>query len=453
MKKIITFLIVLSIVMNTLFVFSGCDKDGGSTSPEYTATQEELLKENNEIKKLLNEKNVPKEINDVGTYKFRLMSFDKVDNKYTFEKGQIEEFYTTYPYDGFIVKTKDGYYAWGNNSFNSFTTNERDIIRKRIRVDLLNEENHDITKGVVKYFVPEEVTELKLSNLTTRPAGLTKDGKICLWGDSDDIVSTSKGVKYVESKGDKIIDFVRKKGAIYYLTSKGEMYTNEKSFGENEHPTKEIYDDFFKISENIKIEKICEGSHRQLVVKDKNGDYYVYEYNKDKNKYDFKKMKLPEKIIKVESAFEITFFLSESGNIYGYGKNGAQFYEGNEYRNINMEKLELGFKVKDMNIDQVTAFFIDYTGNLYGIGYEGGGALFKEETTTDETLFGIRDVTVEREPVKIDIPDKVIEVKNNYVNGICKTQSGDIYVFGNNLYGSHLDGTRWSTYKPTKITK
>ena len=378
MKKIIALTLCLSIICCMLV---GCGEGaktptGENPSNELSPTQEAALKENKDILEILRERS--SEVN-VGSYRHKMVALDKVDNYYRFEKGEIEEFYTMYPHSGAIVKTKDGYYAWGANRIGQITTKEDEIIRRSFYNSFNNIHNDsydhvykenlgciyfgsninmDITKGVVKYFVPEEVETLKLTSGSKMLAGLTHDGRICLWGDATDIVSTAEGIKYIEHE-DKIVDVVRKTGAVYYLTSKGEIYANERAFGQNEYPTKEIYDEFFKISKDLDIESICNGSHNQLAVKDKKGNYYIYSY-KD-GEWQFIKIDLPEKIIKVESAFEITFFLSESGTVYGYGKNGAQFYEGDEYREVKMEKLDLGFKVKDMFKDQISSLVLNFS--------------------------------------------------------------------------------------------
>lgn len=467
MKRIFVIFMAVSISLSTLFVFSGCGNNENGPTAEFSATQEEVLKENEELKKYLREKGSNIDAND---YKTRLTAFDKVENKYKFNKDDIKNLEIIEAGFSNLVKINNDYYAWGCNNKDLLTTKEEETINKSVshyigptfnelnRITLLDIVDYpmNITKGVVKYYVPDDVKTLREDSIDY-PAGITKDGKVCIWKTQDYVLKTP--IRYIEHK-DKIVDVLRFRNTIYYITSKGEIYSNAKYFGKNNDEYFEVppeaCENIFKIYDGIEAESFCRGSMYQLVVKDKKGDYYFYEYNFDEAKTNFNKFEIPnEKIIKAESGYEQTYLLTEKGNVYSYGRNEEPYIDEHCGYKASMIKLNLDFKVKDLSVNFQNVFLKDDKGNLYGIGPVNSEAFIDEEIPTKEYLYrenkDASDMVMS--PRKINIPDKVTDFRGDISGGICKTQSGDLYVFGSNMYGQHLDGTRWSTYKPTKITK
>ena len=452
MKKIIVLVLCFSMVCCLLAGSTEGVKNPTSETPsnELSPTQEALIKENEEIAKLIKERS--SEI-DVGSYKDRLIAFDKVDNFYRFEKDSMKDF-EIISAGNFLIKNSDGYFAWGSNSFREITTDENKTIKKRVQLDLLNARDYDITKGVVEYFIPSDVEILK-TNSTGLDIGITKDGKICRWGRKDQLLL--EDISYIEHE-DKIVDCFRNSNTVYFITSKGEIFANEIYCGHNSDTMQSVTttecQKIYKITAEIEAESFCcASSAPNIVIKDKKGDYYIYEYFEYLGKRVFNKLECPEKIADVKTAYKMVYILTEKGNLYCYGENWAQLFEGEKFDKIEMKKLDLGMKAKDFCIAGDGILFTDYNGNLNYIG-----KMISEtyDYTTEEWLYRkYPEEIVTRTPLKIDIPDKVLEFGGNLYSGICKTKNGDVYVWGSNYDGEHLDGTRWTgnKIKITKITK
>lgn len=260
-------------------------------------------------------------------------------------------------------------------------------------------------------FENEKIVKADISDCTSY--ALTASGDLYVWGNNVG-GQVGNGEKWgnvpfpykVDLNGEKVSQAGEGGSATYAITTSGNLYM----WGGNNHGQTGIgYEVLTPYCVDLEGEKVC-----QVGI----------------NMYD------------------TSYALTESGNLYVWGNNEyGQVGNGSTTSNDVSTPYKLSIindKISQVNISYNTAYALTESGDLYTWGRNGNGQVGIGTTTTPI-----------RVPYKVDFKDeKINKIETNVfaTTSYAITSSGDLYVWGNSSHGQVGDGTHdENVTNPSKI--
>ena len=235
----------------------------------------------------------------------------------------------------------------------------------------------------------------------------------------------------------------------YVLTKNGEVY----AWGRNNwnllgFKTEEKYQKTpVKINELSNIEDIYSGG-RSMFAKNKSGEVYAWGNNNEGqlgigNKEAQStpvKVKELSNIEDIYIYYENTFAKNKFGEIYAWGYNGdGRLGIGNTENQSSPIKVNGITNVKEIYTNGSTTFTKNQSGEIYAWGYNGDGRL------------GIGNTENQSSPIKVNDITNVEEIYIDGASTFAKTNTGEVYAWGNNDNGQLGIGNTENQSSPIKV--
>ena len=148
------------------------------------------------------------------------------------------------------------------------------------------------------------------------------------------------------------------------------------------------------------------------------------------------------KVSQTDTACNTSYAITTSGDLYMWGSNdGGKVGNGTTDEVLTPYKVNLdGKKVSQADVFDTNSYAITTTGDLYMWGWNSSGRV--GNGTTDEVLT----------PYKVNLDgNKVSQAGMDFDTSYAITTSGDLYMWGNNMFGQIGDGTNNDVWSPKMI--
>lgn len=171
---------------------------------------------------------------------------------------------------------------------------------------------------------------------------------------------------------------------------------------------------------------------------------------------DLNNLSANDKIVKI-SLLDHFLALSEQGKIFSWGTGSLGRLGNNNTSNVNLPEeitgngdlnnLATSDKIVEITAGGTTSGFLSESGRLFSCGSAGRVG---DGTNTQRNL--PVEITSSGSLVNLDNNDKIIKIKYGTLHSVCLSETGRLFSFGTNSSGQLGDGTTTAKTSPIEIT-